>query len=74
MTTHADTTERVPAAVRRRAYHVALAIISLLIVYGLIDGEQAAAWSNLAAAIIGATTAGLGTAYRPTPDTTETEQ
>lgn len=65
MTTHADTTERVPAAVRRRAYPVALAIIAVLVAYGIVSGEQAAAWSNLAAALIGAVASGLGTAYRP---------
>lgn len=64
---HTDPTRPplVSAAVRRRAYPTALALIALAVAYGLIDGEQTAAWTNLAAALTGAAAAALGTAYRP---------
>nr|WP_300339902.1 hypothetical protein [Actinomyces sp.] len=67
MSRHTDPTRPplVSPAVRRRAYPVALALIALAVAYGLIDGEQTAAWTNLAAAALGAGVAALGTAYRP---------
>lgn len=69
MSTHTtDPRPLVPAQVRRYLYPLALAVISLAVAYGLIEGEQAAAWTNLAAAITGMGVAALGTAYRPSPD------
>ena len=67
MPRHTDPTRPplISPAVRRRAYPVALALIALAVAYGLIDGEQTAAWTNLAAALTGAAAAALGTAYRP---------
>ena len=58
----------IPASVRRRAYPVGLAVIALLVTYGLLDGEQSSAWANLVAALVGLGTTSLGTAYRPEPD------
>lgn len=58
----------IPAQVRRYLYPLALAVISLAVAYGVIEGEQAAAWTNLAAAVTGMGVAALGTAYRPTPE------
>lgn len=68
MSRHAATGPVIPASVRRRLYPCALAVIALAVAYGLLSGEQAAAWSNLAAALVGAATAGLGTAYRPSDE------
>ena len=42
-----------PAAVRRWAYGVLAAGIGVLVVYRVIDGDQAAAWLLLGAAALG---------------------
>lgn len=49
-------------AVRRWLYTITAAAIALLGVYGLLDGQQIAAWMGLAAAVLG-----LAAAKTPTP-------
>lgn len=48
--------------VRRWAYGVTTAALGVVAVYGLVDGQQAAAWLILAAAVTG-----MATAHTPTP-------
>lgn len=50
--------------VRRWLYGIATAALVLLGTYGLLDGQQIAAWTGLAAAITG-----LAWANTPTPTT-----
>lgn len=38
---------------RKRAYEAGLAGIGVAVVYGLVDGEQAAAWALLLAPLLG---------------------
>lgn len=49
--------ERIEAALtakrRKYAYRVAWALLSLLGVYGILNGEQIAAWAIMAAALLG---------------------
>lgn len=40
-------------ALRKRLYEVAIAAVALAVVYGLLDGNQAAAWLLLIAAVLG---------------------
>ena len=49
--------------VRRWAYGVATAALVVLGVYGVVDGNQAAAWGGLAAAVTG-----MATALTPSPE------
>ena len=39
--------------VRRWAYDVTLAVLSILLVYGVITADQSAAWQALALAVVG---------------------
>lgn len=48
--------------VRRWAYGVTTAGLFVLGVYGVVDGNQAAAWAGLAAAVTG-----MATGYTPAP-------
>lgn len=52
--------------VRRWLYGIALAATALLAVYGLLDGEQVAAWNAVAAAL-------FGLALVNTPDKDDTD-
>jgi hypothetical protein len=45
---------------RKRLYEAALAAIGVAVVYGLIDGEQAAAWALLLAPVVGVARANVG--------------
>lgn len=40
-------------AVRRYIYNVAIGALGVAIVYGIIDGQHAAAWEALALAVVG---------------------
>lgn len=46
-------TIKLTPAIRRRVYEVALAGVAVAVVYGLLDGNQAAAWLVLIAAVLG---------------------
>lgn len=53
---HAQTPERfawLTPQVRRWAYDVTLAVLSILLVYGVITADQSAAWQALALAVVG---------------------
>lgn len=56
----------IPAAVRSWLYGVVTAVIPLLVVIGVIAGDQAALWLNLAAAVLGVGSSSLALANRPT--------
>lgn len=47
--------------VRRYVYNVAIAALGVALVYGVIDGQHAAAWEGLALAVVG-----LARAHVPT--------
>lgn len=51
--------------VRAWLYRIALPVIALAGIYGLIDGQQAAGWVALAAAIL---SSGVAVAHTPTKD------
>ena len=53
---HALTPERLSwltPQVRRWAYDVTLAVLSILLVYGVITADQSVAWQALALAVVG---------------------
>lgn len=54
--------EVIPPRWRNYLYPIALAALALLGSYGIIEGEQIAAWAALAAGVLGM---GTATAYRP---------
>lgn len=45
--------KRLTPAQRKRAYEVGLGLIGVAAVYGLVDGEQAAAWALVLAPLLG---------------------
>lgn len=53
---HALTPERLrwlTPQVRRWAYDVTLAVLAILMVYGVLNADQSAAWQGLALAVVG---------------------
>lgn len=56
--------------VRGWIYNVTIAALAVLMVYGLLNGEQAAAWLGLVAAIVGMARANLTPDADPPADTT----
>ena len=46
---------------RRYIYNVAIGVLGVAIVYGIVDGQHAAAWEALALAVVG-----LARAHVPT--------
>lgn len=44
---------KLTAARRKRLYEASLAAIGLAVVYGFVDGDQAAAWALLLVPVIG---------------------
>lgn len=64
MADHEAPREVVPAAVRAYLYPVVLAVVPLLVAYGLISAEVAPLWVALGTALLGL---GTATAYRPRP-------
>lgn len=52
----------------RRAwlYRVVVALVALAVIYGVVSGEEAAAWIAAAAAVIGSGTAAMHTPTRHT--------
>lgn len=52
--------------VRSWVYKIALAGLSLLVVYGIVDDALMPAWVNLVGALLGITASGTAVAYRPT--------
>ncbi|MDO5618014.1 phage holin [Kocuria sp.] len=57
------------AARRRWLYGILLAVVPLLVVYGILDETQAVAWVGVAAAVLG-----LGLAVSRTEDTPRADQ
>lgn len=45
--------KNITPAQRKRLYELGLALIAVAAVYGLIDGEQAAAWALVIAPLLG---------------------
>lgn len=66
--TATSTNPLIPAHIRDWLYPIALAVISLLGAYGVIEANHIALWGALATAILGV---GTATVYRPSksPDT-----
>ena len=52
-------------AIRKYVYGVVLAMIPVLVGFGLISPEQVQLWLNLAAAVLGLGTTGLAVANTP---------
>lgn len=52
--------------VRTWIYSIALAVLSLLGIYGVLEEGQIERWAQLAAAILGVIASGTAVAYRPT--------
>jgi len=57
---------------RKWLYQAGVAVIGLLVVYGLVGESEAAEWTVLLAAVLGAGEAGLAAANTPTRDIGET--